>query len=226
MFDVKALDRLNFGDLGQLLDDVLERMQILEEESPEGTDDPRHDTLLVIANQIIERMDSIIRKHGRSHPEALAQWNQVAKGYKEGFKDYSNTYLKGGVPLVMAQPENPSQAPSADAAWRAQLDEFVLDEKLLEGMNAGDLFEVNRFINEKVKQYDEELPEDVAEPLIDKLQKFGDIVIKRLDPLVRETCRDKPEKLAEWVAIMDDYKDLDDEDQEKVQVDIESSEIS
>jgi hypothetical protein len=102
----------------------------------------------------------------------------------------------------------------------------VLDEKLLEGMNARDLFEVNRIITDKVKQLDEELPEDVAEPLIKKLLDFGDIVIKRLDPLVRETYRDKPEKLAAWEAIMNDYKDLDDEGGGNAQADIESSEIS
>jgi hypothetical protein len=56
------------------------------------------------------------------------------------------------------------------------------------------------------------LPEDVAEPLIVKLQNFGSMVIRRLDPLVRETYKDRPEKLAEWVAIMNDYKDLDEED--------------
>lgn len=62
------------------------------------------------------------------------------------------------------------------------------------------------------RQLDAELPEDVAEPLIVKLQNFGSMVIRRLDPLVRETYKDRPEKLAEWVAIMNDYKDLDEED--------------
>jgi hypothetical protein len=66
----------------------------------------------------------------------------------------------------------------------------------------------------------------VAEPPIKKLQKFGNFVIRRLDPLVRETYRNQPEKLPGWVAIMDDYKDLDDEDGENTRADIESSEVS
>jgi hypothetical protein len=70
------------------------------------------------------------------------------------------------------------------------------------------------------------LPEDLAEPLVEKLLDFDDLVIKRLDPLMRERHRDDPQKLAEWVAIMDDYKDPDDEGGEDVRADIESSEVS
>jgi hypothetical protein len=226
VFDVKLLDRMSFGDLRDMLDTVLETMVKVDEESPEGHEDPRNDQLMVIANQIIMRMDSIVREYGRSNPETLAQWEQVAEDYKKGFKDYSNTYLKDGVPLVMARQEPPPQAPPADAARLAELEEIVLDEKLLEGMNAGDLFEVNRFITEKVEQLQKELPEDVAEPLIGRLLKFGITVIRRLDPLMRETYRDSPESLAGWEAIMNDYKDLDDEGGGDALADIESSEIS
>jgi hypothetical protein len=102
----------------------------------------------------------------------------------------------------------------------------VLDEKLLAGMNAGDLFRVNNLITEKVERLGAELPEDVAEPLIEKLLNFGNIVIRRLDPLVREGYKDKPEKLAEWEAIMNDYKDPDDEGAEPITADIESPHIS
>jgi hypothetical protein len=66
-------------------------------------------------------MDSIMREYGRSHPEVLDQWNRAADGYAERFKEYSQTYLKGGVPLLMVEPESPSQASAAevDAKWRA-----------------------------------------------------------------------------------------------------------
>ena len=228
MFDVHLLDRMSFGDLGETLGQVLEKMDQLAEEGSADEDDTRHDVLLVIANQIIVRMNSIIRDNGLDSPELLDQWNRVTKSYQEGFKNYTRTYLKEGVPLVLAEPERPSRTSGADAdaAWRAELDEIVLDEKLLDGMNAGDLFRVNRLITEKVKQFDEELPEDVAEPLIEKLLKFGDIVIRRLDPLVREGYKNRPEKLAEWEAIMNDYTDLDDEGGEDTRADIESSEVS
>ncbi|MFL6334872.1 MAG: hypothetical protein ACJ754_16285 [Pyrinomonadaceae bacterium] len=212
MFDVNSLDRLNFGDLGRALERVLEQKNQLAEERSEDEDDPRSDVLLVIANQIILRMDSIIREHGLNSPELLDRWNRQTKELQEEFDKYARTYLKEGVPLVLVEPE--------------RSDEIVLDEKLLEGMNARDLFEVNRFITDEVGRLDEELPEDVSEPIIEKLLKFGQIVFKRLDPLVRETYRDKPERLAEWVAIVDDYKDLDDEGGGHAQAGIESTEVS
>jgi hypothetical protein len=226
MFDVKILDYLNFGDLNDTLEHVLEKMDAVAAARAEDEDDPRMDVLLVIANQIIKRMDSIIRDYGRSYPEALEQWNLASDGYAERFEQYTKTYLKDGVPLLMVEPEGTSRAAEADAAWRAKVDEIVLDEKLLEGMNAGDLFQVNAFITGKVEELDEKLPEEVSEPIIAKLLKFGELVIRRLDPLVRETYLNQPEKLAEWDAIMNDYKDLDDEDREDTRSDIESTEGS
>lgn len=228
MFDVKLLDHLNFGALGDALSHVLEKMDEIEAELSEDEGDPRIDILLVIANQIFVRMDSIVRDYGRSHPEVLDQWSRAAGGYGERFKQYARTYLKGGVPLLMVEPESSAQASGADAAAaaaRARLDE-VLDEKSLDGMNAGDLFEVADFITETVKRLDEELPEDLAEPIIAKLLKFSDLVFKRLDPLVREAYKDEPEKLAAWLEIVNDCKDLDAEGGEDVQADVHSSEVS
>ena len=225
MFDVKMLDRMNFGDLGDTLGHVIEKIDELEAELSEGEDDPRIDLLMVIANQIVVRMDSIVREHG--NPELLAQWSSAAGGYRERFKQYAQTYLKEGVPLLMVEPESSPEAPGADtvAAWLAKLEE-TLDEQSLDGMNAGDLLEVNRFITEEVKRLDEELPEEVAEPVIEKLLKVADLVFKRLDPLMRETYKDNPERLADWLAIVNDYKDLDEEGGEDTRADIESSEVS
>lgn len=226
MFDVNLLDRLSFDDLGTTLEHVLEKMEQLKEERSADEDDPRLDALLVIANQIIERMDAIIGDNGVGTPELRDLWKRQTEEYRKGFKDYVRTYLKEGVPLLMVEPESSSQARGADEAWRAKLDEIVLDETLLDGMNAADLFRVSNLITEKVTQFDEELPEDVAEPLIEKLLNFGTIVIRRLDPLVREAYKDKPEDLADWEAIMNDYKDLDDEGGEDARTDTESSAVS
>ena len=66
----------------------------------------------------------------------------------------------------------------------------------------------------------------MAEPLIEKLLNFGRVVIRRLDPLVREGYQHQPEKLAAWEAIMNDYKDLDDEGGEDARADNESSAVS
>jgi hypothetical protein len=217
---------MSFGDLGKTLDHILEELERLDEEGPAGEDDPRHDMLMVIANQVIVRMDSIIRENVVDSPELLDQWKRQNEEYRKGFKDYARTYLKEGVPLLMVEPGSSSRGEDADAARRAELDKIVLDETLLDGMNAGDLFRVNELITEKVQQLDAELPEDVAEPLIEKLLNFGRIVIRRLDPLVREGYKDKPEELAAWEAIMNDYKDLDDEGGEDARADNESSAVS
>jgi hypothetical protein len=218
---------MNFGDLGKALDQILDKLEQLKEERSAGEDDPRQDVLLVIANQIIVRMDSIVRDNVVDSSESIDLWKRQTDEYRKAFKDYARTYLREGVPLLMVEPESSSRAGGGDAAaaWRAKLDEIVLDEKLLDGMNAGDLFQVNTIITERVKQLDEELPEDVAEPLITKLLDFGNIVIRRLDPLVRETYKNQPEQLAEWEAIMNDYKDLDEEGEEGG-ADIKSSAVS
>ncbi len=94
MFDEKSLDRMNFGELSQSLDYVLERIGKIEDETSEGDDDPRLDMLCVLANKIITRMDSIVRGHGRTRPEDLAQWNKAMRGYQARFEKYADTLLE------------------------------------------------------------------------------------------------------------------------------------
>ena len=94
MFDEKLLDRMNFGDLNQSLDYVLERIGRIEDELAEGEDDPRLDRLYVLANKIVMRMDSIVREYGRSCPEVLAQWDKAMDGYEERFGKYADTLLE------------------------------------------------------------------------------------------------------------------------------------
>lgn len=106
MFDEKLLDRMNFSELSQSLDYVLERIGKIEDGLSEGEDDPRLDMLYVIANKIIMRMDSIIREHGRSHPEALAQWEKVMDGYEERFGKYTDFFLEEDTVLDFEWPEN------------------------------------------------------------------------------------------------------------------------
>jgi len=225
MFDVKLLDGMSFRELGDTLGQVLEKMDEVSAELSEGEDDPRLDMLMVIANQIIVRMDSIIRDYGRSHPEVLDQWNRATDGYEERFKQYARTHLKGGVPVLMVEPESPSQASGADAAWQAKLDEFLLDETKLDGASAGDLFPLLSLVIEKVKQFDEEFEEDISGPIIKKLLNYGDAIVRRLDPLVREDYRDQPDKLAGWEDLMRDYKALADEREESIPADVESPDI-
>jgi hypothetical protein len=103
MFDEKLLDRMNFGELNQSLDYVLERIEKIEDGLPEGEDDPRLDLLYVIANKIVMRMDSIVREHGGAHPEALAQWIKVMDGYEERFAKYTDFFLEEDILLDLPE---------------------------------------------------------------------------------------------------------------------------
>jgi hypothetical protein len=93
MFD-ELLDSASFGELNQGLDHVVERIGKIEGESDADEDDPRLDMLYNLANKIVTRMDLMIREHGRSRPEVLAEWNKVMKGYEERFKKYENAILE------------------------------------------------------------------------------------------------------------------------------------
>lgn len=92
MFNEELLDRMNFGDLNESLDYVLESIGKLEDELSEDEDDPRLDMFYVLANKIVVRMDSIVRESGC--PEALAQWKKVMDDYEDRFEKYADTLLE------------------------------------------------------------------------------------------------------------------------------------
>lgn len=106
MFDETLLDHMNFGELNQALDYILERIEDIEDDLPEGEDDPRLDMFYGIANKIITRMDSIVREHCRSSPEALAQWNKAMEGYEKRFDRYADTLLEEDTLLDLSRPES------------------------------------------------------------------------------------------------------------------------
>lgn len=106
MFDESLLDRMNFGELNQALDYVLEAIEKIEDELPEGEDDPRLDMFYGLANKIITRMDSIVREHCRSHPEALAEWDKAMSDYEKRFYRYADTLLEEDTLLDLRQPES------------------------------------------------------------------------------------------------------------------------
>jgi len=72
-------------------------------------------------------------------------------------------------------------------------------------MNAHDLFARMGEIVAEIERLDKEFPsgpDEETHPRIKELIREGEQVQKELDPLVRETMRDKPEALAEWDEIM------------------------
>ncbi|MDQ3820344.1 MAG: hypothetical protein M3362_22050 [Acidobacteriota bacterium] len=91
MFD-ELLDSASFGELNQGLELVLERIERIEDDPDADEDNPLLDIFYNLANKIIERMDLIIREHGR--PEALAEWDKVMKGYEERFRKYEDALLE------------------------------------------------------------------------------------------------------------------------------------
>jgi hypothetical protein len=105
MFDEKLLDGMNFGELNQGLDYVLERIGKIQDGLSKGEDDPRLDMLCVIANKIVMQMDAIVREHGDSYPEALAQWTKVMEGYEERFGKYTDFFLEEDTLLDFEWPE-------------------------------------------------------------------------------------------------------------------------
>ncbi|HWW75293.1 MAG TPA: hypothetical protein VNZ44_07855 [Pyrinomonadaceae bacterium] len=208
MFDDKLLDRMSFDDLNKSLHDVLKRIDKLERERPDGENDPRIDRLYLNANNIITRMDAMIREPGRFSAETIAKWDKSMKGYAEGFQNYMEATLEEEAALARE-----AELAAQIAAHRERL-ATLLDEKSLDGMNAGDLALMIRLINEQVEKIDKNFSEETAEPLITQLQDFQEIVIQRLDPLLREAYANKPDKLAEWEDIMREHDDIQAEREE------------
>ncbi len=92
MIDEKILDQMNFGELNQALEYVIEKIDTMQAERAEGKEHPAIDMLCVFANKIIMRMDTIVREF--NNPEALAQWNKVMEGYEEHFEKYTDFFLE------------------------------------------------------------------------------------------------------------------------------------
>lgn len=94
MLDEQLLDSMNFGELNQSLDYILEKIGKIEDELSEDEDDPRLYMLYVLANKVVMQMDAIVREHEHSYPGALAQWNKAMGGYQERFEKYADALLE------------------------------------------------------------------------------------------------------------------------------------
>jgi hypothetical protein len=92
MINEKLLDRMNFTELSQSLDHVLERIGRIEDGT--SAEELVLDMLYVLANKIVMRMDSLVRENSHSNPQALAQWRKVMSGYEERFDKYTDSFLE------------------------------------------------------------------------------------------------------------------------------------
>jgi hypothetical protein len=83
-------------------------------------------------------------------------------------------------------------------------------------------------IIEEIERLDKEYPapdgesNSVLEPLFEE----GNAIIRQLDPVVRERYRDEPEKLAEWLSIINDFPDLLAEDEAERAKEAEAAELA
>lgn len=94
MFDEKILDGKSFDELVDALEYIVEKIEEVEDETPEGEKDPRFDPLCFIANKIVVRMNSIVRESDDTEPELLARWKETVRSYEEGYEQYTNKPLE------------------------------------------------------------------------------------------------------------------------------------
>lgn len=103
MLNEKLLDGMNFGELSQSLEVVLETIGKIEETLPKGADDARLDMLYVFADKIIAQMDAIIYESGS--PAVIARWNKAKVGYAEHFENFTNILREEGTLPDFKKPE-------------------------------------------------------------------------------------------------------------------------
>lgn len=106
MLDEKLLDRLNFDELRQALDVVLEKIDAIERDTPEGEDDPRLDMLYCTGDRIIKRMAPYMREVARLHPDAYGHVDKMMHDYDEHFAKFEDTLLEEEVLLDLESPES------------------------------------------------------------------------------------------------------------------------
>ena len=102
----------------------------------------------------------------------------------------------------------------------------MLDEKMLDGLSAGDLFQLLAHVVERIKRADAENPEEEGGPVVGHLLRFADAITRRLDPLVRQAVAHDPAALAEWEELSRQHDALAGRGEEPLGADVESSTIS
>lgn len=78
-------------------------------------------------------------------------------------------------------------------------------------MDANNMFKRIGFLVSEIERLDKENPtgpDEETDPRIVKMLDEAERVMRLLDPIVRETYRDKPEALAEWDSIVHSCDDI------------------
>jgi hypothetical protein len=82
----------------------------------------------------------------------------------------------------------------------------LFDETILDGRSFDELREALDFVLERIGKIEEELSDDEDDLRLDRLYTVADIIIKRMDSLIRECARESPGNFAQWSEVMRDYE--------------------
>ncbi|HEX7957561.1 MAG TPA: hypothetical protein VF508_11495 [Pyrinomonadaceae bacterium] len=73
---------------------VLDKIDRISDETPEGEEDPRLDMLVAIADRVVRRMNALVRECPPHDPALLAQWNEDMRRYDAHHETYSDIILQ------------------------------------------------------------------------------------------------------------------------------------
>jgi hypothetical protein len=82
----------------------------------------------------------------------------------------------------------------------------LFDETILDGRSFDELREALDFVLERIGKIEEELSDGEDDLRLDGLYTVTDIIIKRMDSLVRECARESPGNFVQWGEVMRDYE--------------------
>lgn len=82
----------------------------------------------------------------------------------------------------------------------------MLDEKLLDGMNFGELQEGLDFVRQEIDKIEDELEEGEEDPRLDMLFTLADKIVRQMDTIIRQNGVEYPDALAKWAPVMSDYE--------------------
>jgi hypothetical protein len=82
----------------------------------------------------------------------------------------------------------------------------MFDEKILDGRSFDELRQALDFVRERIDKIEEELADGEDDLRLDALYTVANIIVKRMDSLVREYAREHPGNFAQWAKVIRDYE--------------------
>jgi hypothetical protein len=82
----------------------------------------------------------------------------------------------------------------------------MFDETIFDGRSFDELHKALDMVLERIDKIEEELSEGEDDLRLDGLYTVADIIVKRMDSLVREYAREHPGDFSQWGKVMRDYE--------------------